>query len=59
MQEEKKPFYWYCPKCQKEQEVIQLMGIYVQCSECKKEFAIYLQEIPKSKISNSKNEKSD
>ncbi|MBB4042767.1 hypothetical protein [Bacteroides reticulotermitis] len=59
MEEEKKPLYWYCPICQKEQEVIQLIGTYVQCSKCKGKFVIYLQEIPKPQILNSKNEKSD
>ena len=46
MEDEKKLLRWHCPKCQKEQEVIQLVGTYVQCSVCQEKFVIYLQELP-------------
>lgn len=58
--EDKQPVImkWPCPKCQKEQEVIQLVGTYVQCTICKEKFVIYLQELPKSKDLEFKDEKS-
>lgn len=58
IKEEKKPSYWHCPKCQKEQEVIQLIGTYFQCTKCGEKFIIYLQELPKPRNSQSKDGKS-